>query len=268
MSYEMRSGKRVYYHRTKVNGRVISRYLGTGVEGEAIDRAVQARKADGANRRKQLADLRAQIADEEQPFIDFHNTLDLLYSNFKVSEGYHKHLREWRKTGPLTRRTLLVDKSQPIDIFAIEKAAAAELERRARASGDVKAFIDQYKGHADKNAVEHLLHVSSLPESTKTAYRLKVEELKKSLAGPEPSALVEIMATRVAIGWLDTYTADSVFYLWADGQDIERATYYDKRRGRAARRLLQAVKCLSDIQRVAPAEIHSRLPRFEIAGRN
>ena len=76
------------------------------------------------------------------------------------------------------------------------------------------------------------------------------------------------MATRVAIGWLDTYIADSIFYLWADGQDIERATYYDKRRGRAARRLIQAVKCLSDIQRVAPAEIQSRLPRFEIAGMN
>ena len=161
-----------------------------------------------------------------------------------------------------------MDTLQPLDIFAIEKAAAAELDRRAKASGNVKAFIDQYNGHADKNAVEHLLYASSLPETTKAAYRLKVEELKNSLAGPNPSALVEIMASRVAIGWLDTYTADSVFYLWADGDDIERTTYLDKRRGRAARRLIQAVRCLSDIQRVTPAEIHSRLPRFEIAGRN
>jgi hypothetical protein len=261
MAWKSINHKSYYYHMVRYNGQIRSAYIPAD-QADEYERATQARKADRLARRQELSDLRARIAVEEQPLIAYHNMLVTLYSFWKESNGFHRHGNTWRRTGPITRRTLLMNKSAFIDI---QKAIAAELARRAVADGKVNEFVETYNGHADQNSLKCLLHVAPGDDRTKEAFRLRVEQLKDSLAGPNPSALVDIMATRVAIGWLDVYLADGIYYMWMSGHDIEQATYFDRRRGRATRRLIQAVKCLADIQRIKPDDVNARLPRFEFA---
>jgi hypothetical protein len=263
MAWKSINNIRYYYHMFRRNGQIRSAYVPAD-QADEYERATQARKAERLARRQELAELRAKIAFDERPIIDYNNTLASLYETYKISEGYHIHNRSWRKTDNIYRkRGMTIPSHEQID-----REIAAELARRAVAAGQVNDFIYKYNGHADQNSLRCLLHVAPADAKTKEAFRLRVEQLKDSLAGPNSTALVDIMAMRVAIGWLDVYLADSIYYMWMDGHDIEYATYFDKRRGRATRRLIQAVKCLADIQRIKVSDVNARLPRFEFAVSN
>lgn len=260
MGWKTINNKRYYYHMFKHNGSVRSRYVPADL-AEYFERETRARKAARQDHRDQLAKLRAKIAVEEQPLIDYDAAMASLYAAYKISEGYHLHSRSWRRTDPIYRR-------RGMNIQSPEERSrdiAAEMARRAVAAGEVQGFIDKYHGHADQNSLACLLRVIAVNDKAKEAYRLRVKQLAESLAGSNPTAIVKIMAMRVAVGWLDVYLSDSIYYMWMDGHDIERATYFDERRGRAARRLIQAVKCLADVQRIKVGDVNTRLPRFEFA---
>ena len=133
---------------------------------------------------------------------------------------------------------------------------------------EVYKFIDENGGHADKRGARILLLSTELSEKTKAAYRLRVQQLKVQLCGSDPSPIVELMAGRVALAWLDAYLADGIYYLWSDGVAPEMAEFHDKRRGRAGRRLIAAVKALADVQRVKADVVHQRITRFDFARSN
>ena len=100
MGWEFRKGKRYYYQKRRVNGRVVSTYVGAGqladiaAELDALDRMRrqqdmlldQAERATFAEHAQTPVELAALLAEARTAV---HTAL--------TEAGYHQHKRQWRK---------------------------------------------------------------------------------------------------------------------------------------------------------------------------
>jgi hypothetical protein len=92
----------------------------------------------------------------------------------------------------------------------------------------------------------------------------KVAKVRAELEGPAPTPIERVLAERAAVSWLASYEAD----LACQGFDAlagERcAEYYERRRDRAHRRFLEAVKALELVRKLA---LPARRPEVSFGGR-
>ena len=139
---------------------------------------------------------------------------------------------------------LLVDQSTKGDGEALK-----QLQEATSKVGYYEYLIDQFGDlarHAEHTLIsalagDNLLQVKGL------AKRLK--DLKKELAGPEPSPLELILVDRICCCWLAAYHADmneSHF----KGATFAQGEYYQRRHDRAHRRFLSACKALAQVRRL------------------
>lgn len=97
MGWEFRSGHKFYYRKKRIDGRVVSQYVGTGrlaeicAEGDELLRGIEKAKRD-AERRTREAE--AEI-DRQLDVVE--STLAALVSVAFRSAGFHKHKGQWRK---------------------------------------------------------------------------------------------------------------------------------------------------------------------------
>jgi hypothetical protein len=77
----------------------------------------------------------------------------------------------------------------------------------------------------------------------------KLNELRKDLAGAQPTPLIGLLAKRVSLGWLEAHYLDTVA---AQHPDLtgQRLTELLRRRQAADRRYLGALKTLATIKRL------------------
>jgi hypothetical protein len=148
----------------------------------------------------------------------------------------------------------------------IGKQLDRERARREFESGDEDALIRKYGADPAHVALECLLESMSTDEYRKEAYRHQFSRLKrKLLAGRDPSTIEGLMASRVALDWIDVHYADAWFYTSANDQDIKAVEFLDRRRTRAARRLTRSIKCLADLQKTTEESINKQIPRFRMS---
>jgi len=97
MGLERRGNGTYYYKKERVNGRVVSRYVGKGqlAKGFALlDREGQEEKEFERNeRRKEFEPAKALIEFERLEWA----TVEAMFTTFMESAGYHKRKGEWRK---------------------------------------------------------------------------------------------------------------------------------------------------------------------------
>lgn len=96
MAWEPRGNRRFFYRSTRVNGRVVTKYLGKGPAAIAAAAEIaQARK----QRQVEQAQLRA-MENEDAPLDQLmellQNRADLLLEASLISRGYRQHRGEWR----------------------------------------------------------------------------------------------------------------------------------------------------------------------------
>ncbi len=85
----------------------------------------------------------------------------------------------------------------------------------------------------------------------KQAIRNRVDELRHALAGPTPNAIEALLAERAALCWLDVYLCDYAAIASAPGFVHQPAfEARDRRRSRADRRFLNALKTLAVVRRL------------------
>lgn len=106
MGWETRRGKRYYYQASRVDGRVVKRYLGAGEFAEAMAGIDEL----DAHRRQVEAEAeraeRAALDALQQDVADACDLVEQLTRAVLVVAGYHRHDRgEWRKRrGPKDER--------------------------------------------------------------------------------------------------------------------------------------------------------------------
>lgn len=98
MAWETRGSGTYYYRKRKVNGRVISEYIGTGLAARYVAaEEAQARRERAAATAKERGE-RAAMAGHEAGLDAFCDLTNALVSAALLDAGYHRHHRgEWRK---------------------------------------------------------------------------------------------------------------------------------------------------------------------------
>jgi len=98
MGWETRRNQRYYYYKQRLNGKVVSTYMGRGTAAELADGmgilTTDAMDVDRWERRQQRDNCKAQDAAEQTAF----DTVETVFQQAMTDAGYHRHKRgEWRK---------------------------------------------------------------------------------------------------------------------------------------------------------------------------
>lgn len=85
-----------------MNGTRVREYIGSGPLAELIAQGDEAERQErlesAVARRQDVAELRAEIADVEEPLVLFRGNVSLLAAGALLCAGYRQHDRgEWRK---------------------------------------------------------------------------------------------------------------------------------------------------------------------------
>ena len=93
MAWETRGGKRYFYEKKRVNGRVVSVYRGSDVAGQLAE--LEGQQKDG-QRRKQKEE-RAAFRQMERKIDDLCDEITLIRNALLIATGHHRHKGQWRK---------------------------------------------------------------------------------------------------------------------------------------------------------------------------
>ena len=146
----------------------------------------------------------------------------------------------------------------PPSIGEIESAIRADKARREfEDSPNPDALIDFYKGDPSKICFELIISQLSFDEYRKEAFRRQAQKKKEELAGPDPTPIERTLADQAVVCEFDLSYCD----ICVSKADIlgERATatLYDRRRQRAHKRLMSALKTLATVRRIARPDVQA-----------
>lgn len=97
MSWETRGNQRYYYRRRKVNGQMVTEYLGNDWLAEI---AAKQDEIDRQQRQLAAAEWQALVEDERQTvdrLAEVDDMVRTLTAGVMLANGYHTHRRQWRK---------------------------------------------------------------------------------------------------------------------------------------------------------------------------
>ena len=105
MSWEYRGNNRYYYRKTKVDGQIITEYIGAGTVADLIARQDE---IDRQRRALAAAEWQAIVEDETETAAKLAAVDDLvktLTAGVLLANGYHTHRRQWRKLSDIDRKS-------------------------------------------------------------------------------------------------------------------------------------------------------------------
>jgi hypothetical protein len=259
MAWVTTNGRRYYYHSYVANGMHRSTYIGTGPEAEAYAAAVQKRKAERTDRKRRRQELAKQILVAEQPLVAAHKAANATYVTWKIASGWYRHQCRWRKRGVTNMRT--VRKSGGSDVL---RAIESERAKREFDAGQVDVLVQKYNGDIAETALKCLLSIMTDDPYTREAYRASFQRVKDDLIGNDPTPIIAMAGHQLALSWMDASYWDAFFYTHAHGDNMTAIEHYDKRRARAARRLMRSIKVFAEICKTTIPEVNHRLSRFDL----
>lgn len=95
-------------------------------------------------------------------------------------------------------------------------------------------------------------------------FERKLEDLRKQLAGLEPSVLELLLVERIVLCWVQVNHADMRFVTQQKSLTFEQAEYYMRRQDRALKRFLQACKALAQIRKLLRPNIQLNVAEKQI----
>ena len=97
MGWEKRGSGQYYYRKKRVNGRVVSEYVGSGILAEATQMLDQIEKEKTDLEKIEQQIEREQAAAMDQAIDQNLESIGELINNILIGHGYHKVKGEWRK---------------------------------------------------------------------------------------------------------------------------------------------------------------------------
>jgi hypothetical protein len=89
---------------------------------------------------------------------------------------------------------------------------------------------------------------------TRHGARVRMAEIRRDLRGPSPSPLERLLVERVALSWLDLHLAE-LNAVCTEKPGLKLIESLDRRRDRASRRYLAALKTLAAVRQLALPDI-------------
>jgi hypothetical protein len=110
-------------------------------------------------------------------------------------------------------------------------------------------YIALFRGDLAVRVVDAILdRVAGKDLRQREAIRRKAEELRKGLAGPSPSGSETMLAERCAVLYLAAHESDIFMYSNMEILSTKRADFHERRRDRANKRYLSAMRALALVQ--------------------
>lgn len=97
MGWELRNGSPYYYRKKRVNGRVVSEYLGTGLIAEIHANDDAAAHCEREQARQLERQLRHAEQLTEQQLDTAEQAIEPITAAYLIAAGFHKHRGQWRK---------------------------------------------------------------------------------------------------------------------------------------------------------------------------
>jgi hypothetical protein len=236
-------------------------YLGCGEVATALAQIIELerdrrRDAHEASERRWRRELKRLEKFEEQ-ILDYNRLVDSLVSWTLVKLGYHLHKRTWRPRGMTAKER--EKRIRELDEFWNRVAAGDPTTLdQVRRVFDIspERFMDLYRGDLAKRVTDAILdRVAGKSLWQREAIRGKTEEHRKALAGPSPSPIEAMLAERCAVLYLAAHESDIFMYSNMEILSTKRADFHERRRDRANKRYLSAMRTLAMVkEKLASAE--------------
>jgi len=264
MSWKLINGNKYYYQSIKEGRRVRSLYVGAG---ELAVRVAEADRRRGDLRREATTSRRSarealEAADRSQAAACA--AVGAVVRLAMASAGYHRPGRgPWRRrrmAGEIARRAAPAPSAGPaggesgalvLRVLQGDESALPDFRRllaaepaRMLATADRSLTYLVEEAAIDRIAGDCLFTKATLP--------VQMEAMRRDLAGPDPSPVVRLLASRAALCWLETIDWDMRAAREA-GATEAREDHLDRMRGRAVRRHLAALQALAQVARLGVA---------------
>ncbi len=130
-----------------------------------------------------------------------------------------------------------------------EEALSKVKEIFKEAPGMARIFAD-LAGEAERGLVERLTGGDPL---VREALPVRLEAMRKELAGADPSILERLLAERIVACWLQVQYAEIIYAQNLGSMNITQSEYHQRRLDKLHRRYLSAIKALAQIRKMGPA---------------
>ena len=97
MAWESRGNRRYLYRKKRVNGRVVSEYIGTGLIAEYTTQLDKVERLTKQYQRLEFDDMRSRHCEIDSTIDDIGDKLQVLIDAALLVSGHHTHKRQWRK---------------------------------------------------------------------------------------------------------------------------------------------------------------------------
>jgi hypothetical protein len=117
------------------------------------------------------------------------------------------------------------------------------------ADASPQKFVEMFRGDVARRVIDAILdRVAGQDLGQRQAILTRTEEHGEALAGAFPTAIESLLAERAAVLHLAAYEADLFQYCNMDMLSSKKADFHERRRDRANRRYLSALKSLAMVQ--------------------
>ena len=138
----------------------------------------------------------------------------------------------------------LIDRAQDGD-----KEALPVLRKVLDEAPRIARFVDLAR-NVERSIIEKM---SGNDVFTQEALPRNLKEMRKEIAGENPSPLERLLSERIAVCWLELQYFQAVYTQNMGKLTITQSDYHQRRIDKAHRRYLSSIKALAQIRKMGPA---------------
>jgi len=271
MGWETRNGRRYYYEKKRMGGKVVSRYVSRGLAEfcEATNQLL-------AECRRTWRTLKAQEEEIDWRIDEVCEEIETGIRGMLFALGFHLHKGQWRKKRMSESALVKIDDNKLCKEAALEdcleRARYSALARNLLRQGDnpplelvtqMRRILSQRPdlwrefGDLAKNETETLIRYGWKGDPAgQESVKMACENLKSDLGYEQSSPLERMAIEEVALAWVRLYEVqnrNTYFCHNRDGQGIhpETAEFWDRRLMYSQRRYWRAMEGLARVRKLS-----------------
>lgn len=254
MAWEERNGRRYYYRKRRVDGQVVSEYIGQGHLVELFARCDELERHTKTIARRDRINFHQEFRRIDQSIEKYRRLVRNIVAAALIGAGYHEHRGQWRMARTMSKK---VTKPHPA------MAEVAEYYRLyGEAKGDskvlpqLKAFANEHPGVFDKatllgvTTLASVLTTMKISDVASITISGEVDAVRRNLGYGKATQLEKLLIEDVVICWLRMQLMEQVYSqnVAPDQYDIAKVDHLERRLSATRRRYLRSVESLARVR--------------------
>ena len=256
MPWEERGACRYYYRKTRVDGKVVTEYVGSGLLAEAAS-LIDKRERN----QRELAKLEWQCLVADQRRVDhaigtYRAQLVQLVGDVLCACGYHQHKGQWRKARKMDKQLPPSGRGPEADEYldryrlAIGKPAKSDEVMRLKVYARDHPQVFDHVTYFAESTLMAVIESASPTETTRVQMAGEIAALRHSLGEASATPLEKLLIEDIAICWLRMHLTEQLYSLnfKSPGMTVEHRDFWDRHLTSARRRHLASIESLARVR--------------------